>query len=137
LGDDKKKLKRRKHTHMKFHIKKTMTVLLAVLLVTTVCVGAASAKTANKDLPSKYQVLSFVSDYQGESHFVDTVSKKSEHINPKWTWDIWQDSHKNKFISFYYRVGYNSYGSIYFNNYGDQISAKNLKLKLVKSYWGR
>ena len=114
-----------------------MTVLLAVLLVTTVCVSAASAKTANKDLPSKAQVLSFVSSYQGKYNFVDIASKKSEKTHPKWTWDIWQDKNKNKYISFYYKVGSNGYGSIYFNNYGNQISTKGLKLILVKSYWGK
>ena len=120
--------------HMKFHLKKTMTVLLAVLLVTTLCVSAASAKTPDKALPSKSQVLSFVSSYQYEPHFVNVVSAKSEHIHPKWIWDIWQDQHKNKYISFYYKVGYNGHGSIYFDNYGNQISTKNLKLKLIKSY---
>jgi len=122
---------------MKFHIKKTMTVLLAIFLVATVCVSAASAKTANKDLPSKSQVLSFVSNYQGEYNFVNVASKKSEHYHPAWTWDIWQDQHKNKVISFYYKVGSKGYGSIYFDNYGNTISTKYLKLKLVKSYWGK
>jgi hypothetical protein len=114
-----------------------MAVLLAVLLVTTICASTVSAKTANKDLPSKSQVLSFVSSYQGKYNFVSTASRYSERYHPTWTWDIWQDKNKNKVISFYYKVGSKGYGSIYFDNYGNTISTKNLKLKLVKSYWGK
>jgi hypothetical protein len=120
----------------KTQIKRTIAVLLAVLLVTTLLVSMASAKTANKDLPTKSQVLTFVSNYQGQRNFIDIVSKRSERLHPTWTWDVWQDQYKNKVISFYYKVSTKTYGSIYFDSKGNIISTKNLKLKLIKSYLG-
>ena len=122
---------------MKIQIKKTIAVLLAVLLATTLLVSMASAKTPNQDLPAKSEVLSFVNSYQGESDFINTVSADSEAINPEWTWDTWKDKYGFKYISFYYKINSHKYGSIYFDSEGDRISDfSGLKLKLIKSYKG-
>ncbi len=78
---------------MKIQIKKTIAVLLAVLLATTLLVSMASAKTPISGLPAKSEVVSFVNSYQGESNFISTVSADSEAFNPEWTWDIWKDQY--------------------------------------------
>jgi hypothetical protein len=122
---------------MKILIKKTIAVLLAVLLATTLLVSMASAKTPISGLPAKSEVLSFVNSYQGESDFINIVSADSEAINPEWTWDTWKDQYGFKYISFYYKINSHKYGSIYFDSEGDRISDfSGLKLKLIKSYKG-
>ena len=122
---------------MKIQIKRTIAVLLAVLLATTLLASMASAKTQIKDLPPKSEVLSFVNGYQGESDFINIVSADSEAINPEWTWDTWKDQYGFKYISFYYKINSHKYGSIYFDSEGDRISDfSGLKLKLIKSYKG-
>ena len=122
---------------MKIQIKKTIAVLLVVLLSTMLLVSMASAKTDPKTdltkLPTKSELLTFVNDYQG-SDFVETVSAASESVNPEWPWDIWQDKYGNRYISFYYQSKH-KYVSIYYNNEGN-IIPKTLKLKLIKSYRG-
>ncbi len=50
---------------MKIQIKKTIAVLLAVLLATTLLVSMASAKTPIKDLPTKSEVILFLNGYLG------------------------------------------------------------------------
>ncbi len=120
---------------MKIQIKKTISVLLVVLLATMLFVSMASAKTANKDLPTRYEVLNFVDRYQGQDYFVETVSADSEYYHPTWTWDIWKDKYGDKVISFYYKLSYNKYGSIYFDSEGNRLSNVG-KLKLIKSYRG-
>ncbi len=122
---------------MKIQIKKTIAVLLAVLLATTLLVSMASAKTPISGLPAKSEVVSFVNSYQGESNFISTVSADSEAFNPEWTWDIWKDQYGSKYISFYYKINSHKYGSIYYDSDGYRISDfSGLKLKLIKSYKG-
>jgi hypothetical protein len=97
----------------------------------------ASAKTATKDFPSKKEVKDFVTDYQGQEDFIEDVSGDSKRYNPTWPWDIWQDKKGNEYISFYYKINNKKYGSIYYDDEGNQISTKNLKLKLINSYKGK
>jgi hypothetical protein len=121
---------------MKIQTKKTIVVLLAVLLASTLVVSTASAKTPIKNYPSKYEILNFVSYYQGQDNFVNTASYYSKYYNPAWPWDIWQDKHTyDYYISFYYKINDHKYGSIYFDDYGNQVKPGKY-LKLVESYKG-
>jgi hypothetical protein len=121
---------------MKFQTKKTIAIVLAVLLSTTLLVSMASAKTPTSDLPTRSKVLEFVKNYQYESGFVDTVSSDSKVIYPWWPWDTWKDKYKNKYISFYYKISDKKYQSIYFDDFGHIISPKGMNLKLVERYPG-
>jgi hypothetical protein len=121
---------------MKIQTKKTIVVLVAFLLATMLLVSMASAKTADRNLPSKSQILKFISSYRGSGDFVDTVSADSVSVHPSWTWDKWQDEDGNKYISFYYKITNKKHGSIYFDDDGYTISPKNLNLELMDSYQG-
>lgn len=119
---------------MKIQIKKTIVVLLAILLATTLFVSMASAKTQTKDLPYRYEVLEFVGNWQGESDFVNTVSSESQSSNPSWLWDTWRDTDENRYISFYYKINDYKSRSIYFDDEGNVVKPGNWKL--VESYKG-
>jgi hypothetical protein len=111
---------------MKIQIKKTIVVLLAVLLVSTFVVSTASAHTADKNLPSKSSIMSYAKLYAG-SDFVDRFASATLADHPSWTWDKWQDEYGNKYISYYYKTS-GGHGSIYFNDEGKVKKAKNLEL---------
>lgn len=117
---------------MKIQTKKTIVVLLAVLIATTLLVSMASAKTADKNLPSKSQILSFAKGYKGPG-FVDRFSDATLTYHPAWTWDKWQDDDGNLYISYYYKYGH-GHRSIYFDDDGYVI--KPGSWELIQSYQG-
>jgi hypothetical protein len=117
---------------MKIKIKKTIVVLLAVLLATTLCVSMASAKTADNNLPSKSEIQNYAKGYTG-SDFVNRFSSATVANHPSWTWDKWQDGNGNKYISYYYKSG-KGHGSIYFNDEGKVVKPE--KWELMESWQG-
>jgi hypothetical protein len=115
----------------------TAIALVALLAVSLISIATA-APTANKDLPTKTEVINFINS-QSSNNFIKKVSETSAKKHPTWKWDIWKGSDKKQLISFYYTnpSSKKGYESIYYNNQGTKTTPKcDIKYQLVKSYQG-
>lgn len=107
---------------------------LFCLIAFVVC-STASAETANEDLPSLEQVLTFVDSVSDQN--IGSISEASLESNPTWKWDTWKDTEGNEYISFYYvSDSSKGYGSVYFDNSGKKTVIPCGDYDLVRSYLG-
>ncbi|AKB82838.1 hypothetical protein MSBR3_2260 [Methanosarcina barkeri 3] len=119
---------------MKLALKITGIFLIVTLL--TSCVVA----TENKDLPTKKEITDFITEIPVSDDYINTVFDAVKNKQPTWNCDTWVDKKTdNQILSLYYVNPYSAegYGSIYFNEFGKEISKQGIDLKLVNHYVGK
>ena len=117
---------------MKLPLKITGVFLIFALL--TSCVAA----TENKDLPTKEEITDFIAGIPVSDNYIITVFDTVKDKQPTWNCDTWKDKNGNQMLSLYYVNPDSSkgYGSIYFNELGEEISKCGVEAKLVNHYVG-
>jgi hypothetical protein len=103
---------------MKLSLKITGILLIFALL--TSCVAA----TENKDLPTKEEITDFIAGIPVSDNYVITIFDTVKDKQPSWNCDTWVDKNGDKILSLYYidPDSEKGYGSIYFNEFGEEIS---------------
>ena len=117
---------------MKLPLKITGVFLIFALL--TSCVAA----TENKDLPTKEEITDFIAGIPVSDNYIITVFDTVKDKQPTWNCDTWKDKNGNQMLSLYYVDPDSSkgYGSIYFNELGEEISKCGIEAMLVNHYVG-
>ena len=117
---------------MKLTLKIGSVFLIFALL--TSCVAA----TENKDLPTKEEITNFISGIPVSSNYIITAFDAVKEKHPAWNCDTWVDKNGNQILSLYYvdPDSAKGYGSIYFNEFGKEISMSGVEVKLVNHYVG-
>jgi len=118
---------------MKLPLKITGVFLIFALL--TSCVAA----TENKDLPTKEEITDFIADIPVSNNYIITVFDTVKDKQPAWNCDTWEDKNGNQMLSLYYvdPDSAKGYGSIYFNELGEEVSKCGVEAKLVNHYEGK
>lgn len=118
---------------MKLPLKITGVFLIFALL--TSCVAA----TENKDLPTKEEITDFIAGIPVSDNYIITVFDTVKDKQPTWNCDTWKDKNGNQMLSLYYVNPDSSkgYGSIYFNELGEEISKCGVEVTLVNHYVGK
>jgi len=118
---------------MKLPVKITCVILIFALLIS--CVAA----TENKDLPTKEEITDFVAGIPVSDNYIITVFNAVKEKKPAWNCDIWVDKNGNQILSLYYvdSGSEKGYDSIYFNEFGNEISTSGLNVQIVESYVGK
>ncbi|GLI13613.1 hypothetical protein MTHERMMSTA1_07390 [Methanosarcina thermophila MST-A1] len=98
-------------------------------------------RTVNKDLPTKEEVTDFIASIPVTDNYINTVYDAVVNNHPSWNCDIWKDKNGNQLLSLYYinPSSAKGYGSIYFNEFGKEISTSGVKIEPVpiKSHVGK
>lgn len=112
---------------------KIIGVFLIFALLTS-CVAA----TENKDLPTKEEITDFIAGIPVSDNYIITVFDTVKDKQPTWNCDTWKDKNGNQMLSLYYVDPDSSkgYGSIYFNELGEEISKCGIEATLVNHYVG-
>ena len=117
--------------------------IITVLILSFFVCSAASAETANKDLPTKGELTDFTESISFMYDFTASASAHSEEEHPTWKWDLWtyEDGNKSKnVISFYYTdpKSQKGYGSIYYDENGEIVKSMcGVNYELYESYRGK
>jgi len=111
--------------------------ILSTLLILAMLISIAGAATENKDLPTQTEITDYLSGLP-TNNFVSSASESSMNDNPSWKWDTWTDANENNLFSFYYSASTpKGYGSVYFDDSGNQLGKMcGMDATLVKSYTG-
>ncbi len=96
------------------------------------------AEIENKDLPTKEEITDFIAGIPVSNNYINTVFNAVKDKHPAWNCDTWVDKNGNQIISLYYVDPYSSkgYDSIYFNEFGKEISMSGVEVSLVNHYVG-
>jgi len=118
---------------MKLPVKITCVILIFALLIS--CVAA----TENKDLPTKEEITDFIAGIPVSDNYINIVFDAVKEKQPAWNCDKWVDKDGNQILSLYYvdPDSAKGYGSIYFNEFGNEISTSGLNAQIVESYVGK
>lgn len=115
--------------------------IISVLILALLVCSTASAETANKDLPTKQELISFLQTVPiNENSYTDTVFNQLVSEHPTWKCDVWTDKTGSKLASLYYTdpESTKGYGSIYMNDRGSDVTGTlcNPGCTLEKSWLG-
>ncbi len=112
--------------------------IIGVFLIFTLLISCVTA-TENKDLPTKEEINYFIAGIPVSDNYVITVFNTVKDKQPAWNCDTWVDQDGNQILSLYYvdPGSTKGYGSIYFNEFGKEISMLGVKAKLVNHYVGK
>lgn len=108
---------------------KPIKLFCIALLIALVTVSTVTAK----ELPSKSELNTFISDIPKEDGFIKTASEAALDEHPEWHWDKWTSA-----VSFYYNDpgSKKGYGSIYFDDNGKKMTASCKDCKIIESHKG-
>ena len=112
--------------------------IIGVFLIFTLLTSCVAA-TENKDFPTKEEITGFIAGIPVSDNYINTVVDAVKDKQPAWKCDIWVDKNDNQMLSLYYvdpdsAKGYNS---IYFNEFGKEISLCGVEVELVYQYKGK
>ena len=112
--------------------------IIGVFLIFTLLTSCVAA-TENKDLPTKEEITGFIAGIPVSDNYINTAVDAVKDKQPAWKCDIWVDKNDNQMLSLYYvdpdsAKGYNS---IYFNEFGKEISLCGVEVELVYQYKGK
>ena len=112
--------------------------IIGVFLIFTLLISCVTA-TENKDLPTKEEINYFIAGIPVSDNYVITVFNTVKDKQPAWNCDTWVDQDGNQILSLYYvdPDSTKGYGSIYFNEFGKEISMLGVKARLVNHYVGK
>jgi len=119
---------------MELPLKITGVFLIFTLLIS--CVVA----TENKDLPTKKEITDFIAGIPVSDDYINTVFDTVIDKQPTWNCDKWvAKKNGNQILSLYYvdPDSAKGYGSIYFNELGEEISMRGVEVKLVEKHLGK
>jgi len=118
-----------------------MTIKIAGVFLIFALLTSCVAATENKDLPTREEIIDFIAGIPVSDNYIITVFNTVEDKQLAWNCDIWEDKNGNQILSVYYvdRDSAKGYGSIYFNELGEEISMRGVEVEPepVKHYVGK